>query len=422
MLLSNIIERPEASLIHMERYVNKGSPSGFTFKYSVSIDYDPRFGRKTFKLPYYIFSNEEVEIFGEGEEVRLSFDPMDTFPEKVSFPVHPDMVKVFLSNGLKEFVQTNISDYLEVVPLANARTVYTIGKTNPYYIKLHYEGCVGRILRGLPKRKAIAGPEISKELVFCVNQGLVPSTFAFLKEFQTRIKICSNENLQEVGVVFRETNPFPYQIHRALIPFFSLWSVDIKHPNDQLLLIQILDKTKYPIETFFNKIIKPILECYKFLTFDRGLIPEVNGQNILLEIDQNGIPTRIIHRDFQGYEKDITIRQSKGLSVKFESQPYKCIDKRSDTKYYYIRHSFSYDFKLGGYIFDELFDVVCKNYWHSRVHLENKIAELFHEITEGKDESHFKPLDKWYAHEKILLTDETQRSYIELDNPKYRRH
>ena len=46
---------------------------------------------------------------------------------------------------------------------------------------------------------------------------------------------------------------------------------------------------------------------------ERGILPELHGQNTLLEIDAEGVPQRLIHRDFQSIYSDSGIRESKGF-------------------------------------------------------------------------------------------------------------
>jgi hypothetical protein len=399
----------------MERYVNKGSPSGYTFIQTTSSQYAPLTGSEHFSLPYYSFPRTEVIVFGEH-----TFDtgPLSPKNDSVPFPIHPDMINVFASRGIAEFSPERVDGYLQVIPMANGRTVLTQCLLSPFYIKLHYEGVLGRVYRSLPREKAIAGPEISKEIEECIDKNLAPTSFAFLREPQARIKLCDSGGLREIGVTFREATPYPRYAGRSLIPFFALFSCDRHNPSDPLLLAQILDLFRNPKEALVYEIIEPILQCYKFLTFDRGLIPEINAQNILLEIGQSGTPTRIVHRDLQGCHKDLVIRRSKGLPLHFDSSPYRCLDEKTD--FYYKRHSYCYDFRLGCHILDELVEFADRSLKEQKSKLQREIAILFHDISDGEDLAHFSPLDKWYAYDKseTLLTSQT--SYKELDDPKYR--
>ena len=75
------------------------------------------------------------------------------------------------------------------------------------------------------------------------------------------------------------------------------------------------------------------------LAFDLGLLPEVNAQDVLLEIDAAYRPTRVVFRDLMGVEKDLTIRHRLGQPTIFMSGSYKCIEREADPVLYYRRHN-----------------------------------------------------------------------------------
>ena len=50
---------------------------------------------------------------------------------------------------------------------------------------------------------------------------------------------------------------------------------------------------------------------------DYGILPELHGQNTLLELNDNLEPERIVYRDFQGTYVDAKIREEKGLKLPF---------------------------------------------------------------------------------------------------------
>ena len=62
-----------------------------------------------------------------------------------------------------------------------------------------------------------------------------------------------------------------------------------------------------------NIIIGLIQDTWVYFVSNRGILPEMHGQNILLEIDVRGIPKRIIHRDFQSLYSDKDIRTVKNF-------------------------------------------------------------------------------------------------------------
>ena len=89
-----------------------------------------------------------------------------------------------------------------------------------------------------------------------------------------------------------------------------------------------------------------------------------------------------------------------------------------DGKNYFIRHSFSYDFKLGKYIFDELLDIMERDFKSDRSKLEKSIQEIFLGLADGREREHFKPYDQMFFHKNELLT--TNRTYFESKEIRYR--
>ncbi|MEK6288008.1 MAG: hypothetical protein AABO57_19995 [Acidobacteriota bacterium] len=380
--------------------------------------YSPIGGVATFQLPLYEFSQDEVLIFGEASK-----DIASTFlrgSQSVLFPLHPDMQRKLVAElNLYEFEPTRVLDTVAVVPTANGRTVYCLGHQPPLYLKLHYDGILGRVDRKLPIMKTVAGTEISEELVICFSRDSAPSGFAFLPEPFALVKTCAaRQGTEEVGCIFRTTKPLPFLGESFLIPFFSLFSQDTLSERDPLLLVQLLGDYRHPWETLRRGLIEPLLRGYCFLVFDLGLIPEFNAQNLLLAIDDQYQFKGVVMRDLQGLEKDLTIRGALGLQCQFKSEPYKCIDRASNERDYFIRHSFSYDFKLGEYIFEELVAVIARTFRLRATTLREEIKYFFREFSLGRDSGHFYPRDSWFIHDRILLTRE--RPYVELENPKFR--
>lgn len=409
MLLHNLTSNFD-SLLHLERYVNKGSPSGFTYTYAVSERYDPRHPEKYFELPCINIAKDSCIFFPSSNSGSSNFFVND----KVLFPVHPDMLSEaianFKANGIQELGERV---QIKAAPTASMRTVLAHTLEGPIYIKLHYNGIIGRINRGLPLAKAKAGVEITNILK---NTTYLPQSFSFFPE-ETAISTKCAHRASEFGVILRNSQAYPTKNGEIyLIPFFSLTSKDLLAPNDPFLLPQICDFHKSPLD-IFEKIISLVIESYLFLVFENGLIPEINAQNILLEVNEDYFPQRIVLKDLMGWEKDLTIRDELGLSNNFASYPYKCI-KKENGKIYYVRHSFSYDFKLGHYIFNDLIDCITKHYSIESEVLYKVIRNSFAKFAKGREFKYFRPWNKWYSHPKCLLTKE--RPYLKNSNPKAR--
>jgi hypothetical protein len=416
MLIEKIIREPMQAFIYMERYVNKGSPSGFSSRNTTSPATSSRTGTATYELPYFEISKDSTHVFGKTSVADSVFRTKD---DRMRFFVHPDMVKVFANSyKSKEIDWNKVAGTITVVPTANDRTVISLDDRIQYFLKLHYDSTLGRINRALPLKNAIAGPENSLELERLLSEKQLPPEFAFFPEPCTLVVLPHAGPKEGAGVVLRPLKPLPLEASGPLIPFFSLFSQDDINPEDPLILTQILSSYDKPIDTLMNRIIFPILNCYSSLTFKQGLLQENNAQNLLLCLEEGTYhPKYIVHRDLMGIRKDLPIKRELGLPTHFVSEPYKCNDFDMGEDYY-RSHSDCYDFKLGNYILKELVTVAVQQFKADERELVKVIADAFWHYSGGRCWDHFNPRDKWYDFGDQLLTG--KRKYIEHDNPMFR--
>jgi len=415
LLLESIKENPYSAWLYLERYVNKGSPSGYTRKYHPPGEFDPQSNSEYFILSQYSIASSELITYGQIPNcLEVNCD------ENLSFFMHPIMTlyKDFFSwIGLQP---NELSTYacFHASPTASGRTVW-LHKDQPIHLKFHYPGVLGRVNRELPFHKAIAGPELWFSIKPFLDTGKAPKTLSFLPEIAARIWYPPRGNIKSIGVIVRDARPYPNKSKRCLIPFFALFSQDLKAPKDRLLIFQILDNANNPANMLFEYILKPLIESYTYLTFDLGILPEINAQNILLELSLDFLPTRIVLRDISRTEKNLDLRRKIGLQTNFKSGSYKTIDASINRELSEIRHSFSFDFKLSTYVIGELIDCCAKEYQFKPKYLDELVRELFEELGKYNISHYFPHGNVWYSHDKILLTN--KRPYIQNKNPRFRR-
>ena len=411
MLIEKIAEAPDAAIIHMERYVNKGSPSGFTFNNTTSAQTSPFQDQGTFKLPCVEVPRIECETRGGATSIPniLCSNNMDT----VIYPVHPDILDEVLSA-----VDCDIAviKEIDVYPTANGRTVMHIGDDDIFFVKLHYPKLIGRFNRALPYRKWVSSFENNDELVEAIEKGEAPKCFALLKENAGHILMYNGDENSGMGMIFREYQAYPYHSDRKMIPFFSLFSKDTMFPNDPLLIDQLMGREDFAGDKVIDVIVKPILLCFKFQAIDLGLLPEYNAQNVLMEWFLPDGSTRLIHRDMTGTFKDISRRRSLGLHTNFN--PYHSIDFERDKEEVFMRRSFAYDFKIGEYIFREVELWLSERRIMKADDFRQKVRTFFREIIPEDTESYFKYKNKWIGYKKAL--PHGKRPYVEYTNPRYR--
>src|SRR5207244_6134138 len=100
-------------------------------------------------------------------------------------------------------------------------------------------------------------------------------------------------------------------------PYFALYGGDLKHPDDAPLLVQLIERLGAEPQSFVTEeLMIPVLECWAKVVRERGILLESHAQNLLLEIDQDFRPRRMVHRDLDVWIDAETRRQA-GLDVPF---------------------------------------------------------------------------------------------------------
>ncbi len=410
MQLRQLIAFPNATMPYMERYLNDGSPSGFSEKHTTSRQTAPFSNHAYFNL--YVFHAPTCFFINYGKIP----DPLVYGRENWIF-IHPDMVKApFFKRFKGGFIERSA---VKVTPTSSGRTVQLYHEHNfSDYIKLHYDGLLGRVWRGLPYKKAISGPEISAILSRAINDKLLIENTAIFREPGARVVLNGNE---EWGMVWREHIPYGNtEETKLVIPMFSLFSLDRKSPSDLPLLAQIImHRGDDPFRYVIDELISLVIKCYFDLIMKTGLQPEWNAQNLLIGVDKNFNITNVIMRDLESIDKDITMMKYLNLPSTFDSFPNKCI---IDTQYnYYIKHSFMFDFKLGEYILQPLVSFLNIYYNIEQRVATEKIKSISKKHIELLPINFFPSNGKWYAFSNVLVDQsKSERPYVEYANPKFR--
>lgn len=415
MLLESIEKHPQRSLRYLERYVNDGSPSGFTEKYRTSSATDP-FGFTPWFHPYFhSYEERNIEIFGSIPESLVGEEGV----KSNWFIIHPDM------SSHPDLQRLNIEELqsLQVVPTSSGRTVQVLNYESSPYIKLHYDGIIGRIDRKLFRMRAISGPENSTLILREIKKGVMPEHFCILHETGAKILFIQNEscNVSEWGMVWREGRPQGENANliNYLIPLFAMWSIDRLRAYDPPILESLCKRWgKDASFLIVYKILIPILESYFNLITKLGFQMELNAQNILLGFDSNWIPIAIVLRDMMGIERDLDLRRSLRLSTDFASSPYKILEKEQNPELYRIRHSFVFDFKIGTYVIDPVIECAIAVSTLSKDKTIMAIREKTSEILKDLPDDFFPVNGKWYRHDRVLL--DKDRYYVEDSNPRFR--
>lgn len=404
MILEQVMNNPKNSLLYMERYVNNGSPSGFTWINQTSNETSPLCEKEYFLLDI-LCVEDTIELVGD---IPAFFN---AFGEN-SILIHPDMYEVYNKKGFK--IQKSC---IRVSPISSSRTVKLLDF--PGYVKLNYNGIIGRIDRSLTDKHAYSSIEMTEYLRNALKKS-VYNKLAFFPEPGAVVYRNEKKDLN-IGMVYRKEVPHGKNINKIkfIIPMFSSFAHD-RNASDEYLLIQLIKKSqKDPEEYVLNDLIFLIIDNYFNLLLNEGIQPEWHAQNLLLGIDENCTIVSLIMRDLESIDIDQTLQESVGIQKLFKSYPYKYLNNSQYN--YQIKHSFMYDFKIGEYIFKPIIECISEYYNLNEKSLERKIKEYSKQYIEQLPKDFFPSDGIWYSFDNVLIDRSiSERPYIRNLNVKYR--
>ena len=401
MKINTILKNPERSLLYMERIVNDGSPSGFSFVNTTSKQTCPQYTNR-FYLRKIVDNKERFITIGDSDLLRC-------YQQYDWIYIHPDW-SLYDSN-------LNIQTTNKIVcPTASSRTVKPLN--DQYYIKMAYPGVLGRITRELGLKHIYSSIDVNEILCDLVTFDDSPSKLAFLPEIGGKC-YCFNEH--EIGFVLRDSKPVGKNVKDiiAQIPAFSIFSVDKLNIHDSPIIIQLLQNKNNYKKFLFEELVFPIIDCYFYCIFRGGIQPEMHSQNFLIGIDENYNINSIILRDLESMDKDISIMKNIRPIERLKSYPYKCIWKEQYN--YKIKHSFMYDHKLGEYFIEPLLNCLHKNDIIHKGQAQKIIKSYVLDKYQKVFVDFFPDNGCWYKFDSVVIDrSRGYRPYLSFPNPKYR--
>lgn len=406
MDVSRVLAGSVGTLSYLERYVNTGSPSGFTGRFTTSSETSPIGKTSSFRL--LVAHVDPGQVLFEGGCPPLALGPGDFF-------LHPDMT------GEADWSGAVLTPSHEVTPTSSARTVRLVEPPN-CYIKLAYHGLIGRIPRHLTVQHAASALEVSSILRDAIDGRRIDSRFKFFCDVYARVvsRPTSNGTSSEWGFVLREPHPHPSiaPAEPVLIPAFSLFSPDTNSPYDGVLLDQLVRLSGIDPWTYvISGLIQPTLECYFSILKTLGLQLEPHAQNILYQFSDQAIPSHVIARDAESIDKDLDLISELRLSTIIQTDRYKTL-RRSDYNYQ-IMHSFMFDFKLGEYLLEPLAHWLSNATGRLKSDIYSAIRDITKECMRGLPLDFF-PEDCWYSYEPVVHDRSQRRPYIRHTGTKFR--
>ena len=405
----NIFRNLLDSYIYMERYVNDGSPSGFTKIHTTSYNTNPFTGLNSFFLLE--FEDEDCNSYVEGE-----YNPL--FSAGVNY-AHPDSIE---SQILLETKRGIRESRILVAPTASSRTMLILNEGIKGFLKLTYDvSKIGRCTRDISGIAGTASLENSKRIKKCIDDGLMPSDFAVLLE--TSFKCSKLEAVGvsfEWGTIFRDYEPYPK--HNGIlqvIPAFSLFSKDKYNPEDESLINQFIELSGQNPGDYLWNVLKMTIDAHWNLVLKASLRPEMHAQNCMYELNQDYQLCRIIIKDMEDVDRDLVVARFTGNTYEWQTYPYKCYDET--TKDFKYQASYMYDFKMGEYLLSPIIETVSKKFGLDSKFFEKKIQEYVRQTyLPYLPTGYFSSNNSWYYCKNVERKPGESKIFYSKNEPRFR--
>jgi hypothetical protein len=291
---------PLAFWQYAERYLGVGTRtySSFSADLDISPQYHPQLGTPSFELPTYRVPPGLGEY--RTNAIPSTLHHLYAGEAGLLLPVHP--------NALDGMDRTDLAHCLpgpalEVVPSANARTVFVkrIGgqAVEPHFVKLHYPRRLSRFTRRL-RRPVI-------ELQLWVAEELQSAGLPFMPEVGGGW--IGDSPTEAWGFLVRALD----EGVGYTVPLFALYGKDLHRPDDPTLLEQLIEASGQDPESFVSKrVINPMVRMWVRAALTTGCPLETHGQNTLFSFTPDGSETEIRYRDSAIYV-DGALRNRIGL-------------------------------------------------------------------------------------------------------------
>lgn len=403
--------------IYAERYVNKGAYHSYRHFSEVSKKYRPLDGYCNFQLPYFLLPKNVANTYFSKSSSGIK-NWVDKFSD-IPFFVHPDMLETYKKTGLRQLLKSKIAGWVTAVPTASTRTVMVDLDGEIQMVKVDMSGKrLGRLTRQLPQ-KSVKRSQIVHDIIQKIPENKLPETFAYFPEI---LGITYNEVAGGLGNIYREYQIFPKaNKKRWILPLFSLYSQDIRHPGNELVIEQLIRYSGMnPVDFFEQKIVRPYIYNALFMAFKNGLLFEPHPQNVLIELDEDFHFTRFVYRDLQTVIVDADLRRELGFNDSFPPET-KIIASWQEGLDKKLEYSSFYDHRMAYQTLEEVILAIAGKYPAHIAELEKVVKKIFSEVTSelNIDVDNYFPKDTYYLYRDGMMKNNVMEP-VPFNNPPYR--
>jgi len=402
---------------YMERYVNKGAYHSYRHFSEVAKKYRPLDGDRCFQLPYFVLLKELTNTYFSKPDSKVK-EWLEKFSDTPFF-VHPDMLETYKKSCSKQLLKSKIAGWVTAVPTASTRTVMVDFDGEIQMIKVDMSGKrLGRLTRQLPQR-SVKRSQIIHDIIQKISENKLPKTFAYFPE---ALGVTYNEIAGDLGNIYREYQIFPKaNKKRWVLPLFSLYSQDVRHPGNELVIEQLIRYSGMdPIDFFEQKIVRPYIYNAFFMAFKYGLLLEPHPQNVLIELDEDFHFTRFVYRDLQTVIVDAGLRRELGFNDSFPPET-KIIASWQEGLDKKLEYSSFYDHRMAYQTLEEVILAIAAKYPAHIAELQKVIKKIFREVTTelGVDVDNYFPKDTYYLYRDGMMKNNVMEP-VPFNNPPYR--
>lgn len=299
---------PATTWQYAERYLGGGtrSYSPYSADLEISTEFHPQHGAPRFVVPTFRIGPRQGSWLTNGIASSVAAAYCDG--ETMLLPVHPETLAVPDLHRGRQLRQAESGPPIEVVPSANARTVFVerVGgqAVPPHFLKLHYPKRLSRFTRRL-RRPIIA-------LQLWVADELHRVGTPFLPEVAGGV--LGADPTEAWGFLVRESRVRHEASLPYTLPLLALYGHDLHAPSDPTLLEQLVAHSGEDAGTWLARhLVEPMITLWCDVLRRTGCALELHGQNTLVLVSGDFRDTRVAVRDCAVYV-DPAIRAARGLT------------------------------------------------------------------------------------------------------------
>ena len=381
------------SLQYLERYRNEGTRTYSSHAaYTEAGDrYRPDGDQERFLLEAFKLPREQMLVYTADPPAALAAEYLT--PSEAWFLVHPQLLEsdrqdIYLKRTLALSSERRL---IHVSPSSSTRTLFVEELGPPQAVKVHFPFKVSRYTRKMRDEVIEQALNVSRELQAGI--GRMDCRFAFMRE----VIGVAHQDLQpdsargeNWGYLVRDITPFPDSgVRRPLIPGFALYGQDYFDPAAPLLLYDLIGD-RDPLAYVLEQIMLPIVRHWTTAFRHFGYILEPHGQNVLLELNDEGTICRIVHRDLS-----VGIHMGRRRDIGLPDGDLNNYNRTEHNAFC----SITYDRFIGGHFFDRLVEACQARYLGlAREDFTRPCREEFARCL--PDYAAYFPLTVWYFNEE----------------------